>query len=471
VNELLDILRTQYLRLPASIKAVIGPVLSIAPLSVRFGRTYITIRGEISRSETDAQFVRQYQLSALRQLLRQASERSRHFSLIIKERFGLGFDPFNFTMSDLSSLPILTKTEIIDDPEGFLIAEADDYDIRSTSGSSGNPPARIFLDRGRSVREIAFLHHIWSRIDYRQGDGRAVLRDYGGNIPSARNTWRYDPALRELWLSPFHLTENVMDQYLQLLHDYKVRFIFSYPSALNILARHAIRRRWKPPRSLRGILAASETLFTDQRKRLIECFKVQVIAHYGMSERVAIAGEVAGNPDLYEFEPLYGVVELVDDEGKPVTTPGQRGRLISTGLFNKAMALIRYDTGDRATLVRAGKPENAFRLQVCDIRSRWNQEFVVGYDGQKIPIISLDQENHFGIFTEYQYAQSIPGKAVFRVVLCNGVTKAQVDATVSSLQEKVRGVVDFDLEVVSHIPVGSTGKRDVVLQQIPDSAD
>ncbi len=469
VSRLLDILRTQYLRLPPSFKAVIAPILSTVPLSLRFGRTYRKIRREISLSETDAKFVQQYQLTAVRKLLQQASQRSRHFSPLIKARFGSGFDPSTFTMDDLSSLPILTKTDIINDPEGFLIAEAGDYDTRSTSGSSGRPPAKIFLDRGRSVREIAFIHHIWSRIGYRLGDGRAILRDYGGN--TAKNSWQYDRALRELWLSPYHLTETIMDRYLQLLHDYKVRFILGYPSALSILARHAMRRQWKPPPSLRGVVAASETLFSYQRKLLNECFGVPVISYYGMTERIAIAGEIVGSPDVYEFEPLYGVVELIDDAGKPVTTPGQRGRLISTGLFNKAMALIRYDTGDRATLVRLSAPQNCFRLRVSDVRSRWNQEFVIGHEGQKIPVIALDTENHFGIFTEYQYVQSVPGKAVLRVVLCKGVAQERVDAAVNTLREKVLGIVDFNLEVVSHISAGSTGKRGFVLQQIPNSID
>ncbi len=459
-------MRTQYLRMPRPVKSLIAPVLNFVPHSIRFGKTYKKLREEIARSETDSQFVEQHQLEALRNLLRRTSERSRHFSSVIKSSFGSGFNPAIFSMKNLSSLPILTKAEIANDPEAFLIADAGDYDIRSTSGSSGRPPAQIYMDRGRSVREMAYLHHIWSRIGYQLGDGRAVIRDYGGFIASAENTWRYDPALRELWLSPFHLTESVMDQYLELLHRYQVRFIFAYSSSLYILGRHAARRQWKPPSSLRGLLPASETLFSYQRELLARCFGVPILSHYGMSERVAIAGEISQCAGTYEFEPLYGLVELVDEKGDAVRNPGKRGRLVSTGLFNKAMALIRYDTGDRATLVQSASRENKFRLRVSDIRSRWNQEFVVGYDGQKIPVIGLDRENYFGIFNEYQYVQSVPGKATLRVVPCMGATKAELHAVVSTFQDLVRGVVDIDLEIVSSIPVGLTGKRNFVQQQL-----
>jgi phenylacetate-CoA ligase len=463
-------MRTQYLQLPSSVKAAIAPALRIVPYSARFGRTYKKTREDIVRSETDTQFVQQYQLSALRQLVHRANNRSAHFSPLIRARLGSTFDPSTFTIDDLSALPILTKAEIIKEPASFLIADPGDYEVHSTSGSSGRPPAKIYLDRGRSVREMAFLHHIWTRIGYRLGDGRVVLRDYAGRAAGKKDTWRYDPALRELWISPFHLSESTIDQYLKLFHHYQVRFLYSCPSALSIVARHALRRRWKPPSSLRGVLSVSETLFSHQRQMIEKSFAVPVISHYGMAERVAIAGELVECPGAYEFEPLYGVVELVDDKGVPITVPGRRGRLVSTGLFNPAMALLRYDTGDRATLVRPALPENQFRMRASNIRSKWNQEFLIGYDGQQIPVISLDQENYFGIFHEYQYVQSLPGIAVFRVVPCDGVTRAQLDGTVNLVRERARGAIDLELEIVSHIPVGSTGKRNFVLQEIPGAS-
>src|SRR6185312_12459548 len=144
------------------------------------------------------------------------------------------------------------REEVAADPESLLVVERRTADMRQTSGSSGRPPLRIYLDRDRSVREMAFLHHIWSRVGYQLGDGRAILRDYSGNIPTAARKWRYDGALRELWLSPFDLREEVMDEYLALLHRFKVRWLYGVPSAINVLANHARRRHWRPPNCLKG---------------------------------------------------------------------------------------------------------------------------------------------------------------------------------------------------------------------------
>jgi phenylacetate-CoA ligase len=272
-------------------------------------------------------------------------------------------------------------------------------------------------------------------------------------------------------MSPFHMSEATMDDYLELFHKFRIRYLYGIPSAIAILAEHGLKRDWKAPNSLRGVMPASETLFDHQRKIMHECFGVPIMAHYGMSERVAFAGEVLGRPGTYEFEPLYGLAEVVNDAGEPISVPGQRGRLVSTGFCSRSMALIRYETGDRVTLVENAAHENYYRLRVCDIRSRWNQEFVIGRNGERISAINLDQENHFGFIKEYQYAQSVPGEVVMRIVPCNGVRREELEALMKPTRAHVEGIIDLKLEIVPSIPVGSTGKRAFVDQRIPSLND
>src|SRR6185369_6449174 len=91
----------------------------------------------------------------------------------------------SFDLSNLGCLPVIGRGGVAADPVSLLVVVRRAADLRQTSGSSGRPPLRIYLDRDRSVREMAFLHHIWSQVGYQLGDGRAILRDYGGNIPTA----------------------------------------------------------------------------------------------------------------------------------------------------------------------------------------------------------------------------------------------------------------------------------------------
>src|SRR5205823_15060808 len=143
-----------------------------------------------------------------------------------------------------------------------------------------------------------------------------------------------------------------------------------------------------------------------------------------------IAGELPEEPDIYELHPLYGFSELVDDAGHQIERIGVRGRIICTGFLNSAMALMRYDTGDRAELVRPATHENCYRLRVRGIRSRWNQEYIIGAHGEKISIINLDLENYFGVYSEYRYVQLTAGKVVLQVVPCRDVSEAAITQVV-----------------------------------------
>ena len=461
----LDAMRSNYFKLPPSIKALCRPLLMAIPVSARYGKTYWMIREHVARSETDAEFVRQYQRSALGQLLQSACSKSTFFSTPIRATFGMNFTPDDLNFSGLQSMPILTKAQVNEDPQAFCIGTAGEHDIDFTSGTSGQQPMKLFLECGRRVREIAFLHHIWSRVGYRLGDGRAVLRDYGTNYPTHGKTWRYDAPLRELWLSPFHLNEPTMDQHLALLHTFQVKYIWGLPSAISTLARHASTRNWKIPSSLRGVITASEALFPHQRQVIHDCFQVPISTYFGLSERIALAGEVPSQPNTFEFEPLYGIAELVDDFGRPITKIGQRGRLIATGLFNKAMALIRYDTGDRGTLVARATAENCYRLRVSNIRSRWNQDFVVGRNNERISVVDLYHDS--GFIADHQYVQSAPGFATIRVMPYSSATTADLERAITDIRRRVVGVLDLKMEVVDSIPSGRTGKRKCVIQNIP----
>jgi len=423
----MDQLRTMYIKSPRWVRQPVALFLSLLPPEWVYGATYHQTRAAIVRSEVDSEFVRAYQTTMLRRIVRLCIERSDFYRARFQDAFGRLPDPVSFTLEDLQRLPVLTKDEIRQTPERLLVVNLSRVDLVSTSGSSGTP-LRFYLDKDRSVKEWAFVNHIWGKIGYRPSHRRAVLR--GIYIPNVdARPWEYDPALRELRLSPFHLTPEIMDRYLRLIEEYHVHFIHGYPSAITILASHAVRVGWHTPAHLKGILPISETLFPYQRELIREAFgDLPIMPFYGLSEKVAIAGEVPGESDVYEFEPLYGITELVDEAGKPVILPGMRGRIVSTGLISIGMPLLRYDTGDMATLVQVPAPENCFRLRVRDIRSRWNQEFLVSKNGALISIAAINVHSPaYAYLREFQFYQDKPGYAVLKAVLMPGCQRQDIE--------------------------------------------
>lgn len=461
-----DNLRGVYAKSPRGVRASLSPLLSLLPVSLKYGSTYRQLTADIRRSETDADFVDEYRSRALTQLVHACWRANTHYRQQFQRTFGSKFDPATFSLDNLGELPILNKEEVRLDADKFLLDNRADVDVASTSGTSG-VPLKFYLDKNRSVKEWAFVHHIWRRLAYRPGMRIAVLR--GVSIDNVdKRPWEFDRALSELRLSPFHLTPPVMDEYLQLIKDYKVRFIWGYPSAIHILAKHALRTGWRTPANLMGIFAISETLYPHQKEIIHQAFvNIKVLTSYGLSEKSAIAGELPTESGTYEFEPLYGITELVDDLGAPISEPGQAGRLIGTGFISTAMPLLRYDTGDVAEFVRAAATENCYRLRLRRIRSRWAQEFIVGSGGALISIAAINIHSPvYAKVRSFQYFQDTPGFVKVRVVPVDGYGEEHIAPFVEEIQQKVGEGVKFSLELVSELNRNLRGKQRFIDQRL-----
>ena len=186
-----------------------------------------------------------------------------------------------------------------------------------------------------------------------------------------------------------------------------------------------------------------------------------------MSEKVAIAGVVDGTDEIYEFEPLYGIAELLDNDDQPVREVGRRGRIVSTGLLNWGMPLIRYDTEDEAQLVREAQEDNCWRLQVTGLRSRWLQEFVVGINGERISIAAINIHSvAYGAIREFQLFQEKPGVVEVRVVPMDEASVEALQVFLEEIQQKVGRSTTFNLRVVERISRNSRGKWKFVEQRV-----
>jgi phenylacetate-CoA ligase len=457
---LVDDLRGRYVHAPRWVQRAAGTVLSVVPAELLYGGTFRHLQVDIERSEWDAAFVEGRTRAQLAALF-DAARRTRFYG----DR--LAGVPAAPALADLESLPILTKDEVRHGVDDMLAVPRAEMDEVMTGGTSTGVALSFYLDRDRGVKEWAYLTHLWQRAGYRPGDRLAVL-GYRGVTHLAnpsQKPWAWEPGTRELRLSPFRMVSPVMDEYLALIARYRVAFFYGYPSAIAILARHARATGWTPPPTLRGVLIMSESIRPFQREAIAEGFgPIPVLSCYGLSEKVAIAGEIPGSPGEYEFEPLYGWAELLDGAGRTVTRPGEQGTLVGTGFVSMGMPLIRYDTGDLATAVAAPSPENRWRLRVRDIVSCYWQEYLVTREGGLITPIVLYPNNR--VAREFQFVQDEPGRAVLRIVPESGASAAEADDLLRKVNQRADGTVVVTLETVTDIPPTSRGKRVMVDQHL-----
>jgi phenylacetate-CoA ligase len=463
-----DIARGAYVRSPVAMRRSLAPLLAMVPTSLKYGRAYRHWRQTIARAAADDRFAHQSHLEALRALVGKAHRHSPFYRDLIEKAFGPGFDPAGFTPADLQRLPVLSKEIIAAAGDDMLAAPKARLDAAYTSGSNGEKPFAFYLDKDRSVREIAFVHQAWSRAGYREGDVKAVLR--GFRLPALHGqVHEWEPALRELRLSVFPMTIDDASLYLDLIDKQEIRFLYGYPSAIEVFCRHMCRLGRRPKLPFLGILPISEPLYGHQRRLFRTILgDVPIAPFYGLSEKALFAAEVPGAPDIYEFEPLYGVAELIGDDGQPVTEIGGEGRLVGTGFLSTGMPFIRYDSQDRARLVQPASESNGQRLRVAAIMPRRKPDFLIGSDGSRIVTIDFTPEDpvFFQGVAEYQFYQDTPGLCVIKYLASDDGSSNDIERIRTGLSERIEGKITFAVERVESLAAPGSGKRAFIDQRL-----
>lgn len=463
---LMDVARGAYVRSPTFVRRSLAPLVSLVPTKAKYGPTYRTWREKIERAKTDTVYANSEHLASLRALLQKAHAGSPFYRDLIDAAFGIGYDLSRVELADLERLPVLRKERLSAAGDDALAVSKSLVDRGDTSGSNGEKPFSFYTDKDRSPKEIAFVNDTWARCGFTETDAKVVLRGVGIDN-QGKILHQYDPAMRDLRVSAFPLLREHVEMYVDLIDKHQVQYVYGYPSAIEVMGRHMIEigRRTKLP--ILGIMPISEPLYPHQRRTIAAAFGSPKIAHfYGQSEKASFAEEV--EPDIYVFNPLYGLAELVDEDGVRITTPGVEGRLVSTGFLSTGMPFIRYDTEDRATLVELPSDANGQRLKVSNLTPRRKPGFLITAEGNRLVTVDFTPESprFFKGIDEYQFFQDTPGASTIRYIPSPDGTEQDALNIARDLEVRAQGRIKFSVQRVATLGSGRSGKRAFIDQRL-----
>ena len=366
----------------------------------------------------------------------------------------------------LENWPVLEKEALRRDPTAFV---ADDRDPRRmfhdhTSGTTGKS-LDVWLSR-ETVREWYALHEARTRAW--NGVSRphrwAIL---GGQLvaPVAQRRppfWVWNAALRQLYLSAYHISPATVPDYVAALRRYRVTYVLGYPSALFTLAREILTRGIDAPR-LRVALLNAEPLLEHQRECIADAFGCAVRETYGMSEIVAAASEC--DHGAMHLWPEAGVLEVLD--GTTPVRDGVTGDLVSTGLLNADMPLVRYRVGDRGARAPADIACSCGRtLPILSHVEGRSDDMLFTRDGRAVGRLDPVFKSRLPI-REAQIVQETLDRVRVRYVPDAGFTAADGDSVAARIRERM-GAIAVVLEPVDRIPRSANGKvRAVVCELAP----
>ena len=287
-----------------------------------------------------------------RRLREQVTHAARHSPFYRRALRGARVDPAKIrTLDDLRRLPFTTKDELKQDqlehpPWGSVLAVplADVVRVHLTSATTGRPLA--FLD---TAADWHGFYHSYARslhaFGVRRTDMVMAAFSYGPWI----GYWSGFHAAQDLGCLVYPVGGLSTEQRLDALLAYPITVLGCTPSYALFLAEAAARKGIDLARETRlritwhtGEPGAS---IPATRAKIEAAFGVRAYDLPGLTEIAAWGFECEARSGLTHVHEDYVYPEVLDEQDRPVK-PGERGELVFTSLYRKAMPLLRYRTRD-----------------------------------------------------------------------------------------------------------------------------
>jgi len=407
-----------------------------------------------------------FQLGELRKILRHAYDHTIYYHRLFDE-CGIDINRIN-KLSDIEKIPFLTRKlatkhhdELIADncKKGNLIDQ-------NTGGTTGQPLIFV-IDIDTHAKHYACHNYGMSLYGY------SPIRDKiatftGVKVPKKADRKRiygYRMTKKRLVMSSYDISDETISEYVDTLNKYMPDYLMGYPSIIFLFAKCLEKNNLNLNFQLKGILCNSEGLYRYQREFLSLFFKCKVYLDYGHQER-AVFAMPCEQSNWYHVVPLYGICEVIKEDGSIATNEGEIGEIVATGFVNYAFPFIRYKTGDIATIT----------TKKCSCGRNWKllssiegrvADYIITKDNTIIQFAPMLFGSHFKAYAniiEFQVCQDEIGKLRVRIVRGENYTKDDEIELTSGITSSIN--VDIVFEYVDTIDRTETGKHRYVVQKL-----
>lgn len=368
------------------------------------------------------------------------------------------------TLDDIKKFPILTKKDVLEAGNAIISNKYPKWLLHkaNTSGTTGSP-LMMQRDLFSIQNEHAFVRRQWEWAGLRFNDRVAYLKGMVIVKPGSKKKvlYGYDPFLKELHLSTYHLSEETAKDYIEAMKRYNVKALYGYPSSVYPVAKTCLD--YGIDFNLQAALLTSENLHKSHKETIARAFGCKVFDFYGIAERVCYIFTCDyGN---YHLIPEYGLTEYLPIQG----VDDGRVKIIATGFWNKTMPLIRYDTGD--IVIRSEKKCPCTREfpvietiigRECDM-IRTSTGKVLGPSIMTALVYVVCGASHF---VESQIIQDSMDHVVIEYVPAKNCTPKYLSELKAKLTEYFPDDLSFDMKEVAAVQRTQGGKIKAVVSHI-----
>lgn len=362
----------------------------------------------------------------------------------------------------IQSFPIIDKNLIRNNTDAFLSNQFSDKERipAITSGSTGTP-FKTYQHKDKKYRNTADTLYFASLAGYYLGNKLYYFKiwsEYNKKSTMLQKMQNIIP------IDVLNLRSKSKEVIHQLNSNHSPVSFLGYVSAFETLCKALEKENTlSPSLKVASIITMSEGLNEYTARMGSHFFKCPVLSRYSNIENGILAQQTLDCPDVFLINRASYYVEIIDLESNKVLPNGQLGRIVVTDLYNQAMPLIRYDTGDLG--VMDTKVINGVEQQVFTKIEGRKLDQIFNTKGELLSsyIVYKNMWNYTEI-EQYQFVQKDRNKYIFRISM-DGRFERESQLKAEFL-EYLGQDADFSIEYVKEIPLLDSGKRKKVVNEM-----
>lgn len=367
------------------------------------------------------------------------------------------------SLDDMHRLPCTTKADLKRRGREFASDQTFRFLTKKTTGGSTGVPVTILKTRDAMAWELAatWRGYSWAGIDI--GDRQGRFWGVPGSQKDRARARLIDFIAHRKRCSAFAFDELDMRRYTETLKSFRPTYFYGYVSMIEEYAKYFAKAREAPPFRLKCVITTSEVLMDNQRRLIEQVFGTRVFNEYGSGELGSVAHECEEGALHLSAENM--IVEVLDGDQR--CGPGEVGELVVTELNNLANPLIRYRTGDFASLApglcRCGRTlpviDNLYGRAYDTIRNSAGKLF---HGEFMMYIFEEAQRRNLGI-NAFQVIQENLRSFRVRIVRGDRYGKHTEDFITNRIREGFDLQAEVTFEQVSQIERAPSGKMRLVV--------
>lgn len=367
----------------------------------------------------------------------------------------------------LTNWPVINKNILRASGDSVLSKsyKKDELIAMSTSGSTGTP-FTCWQDRNKKKHVNAETLYYNGKIGFSIGRRIIYLRSVVSEVEKSK----LQQFAQNIYLLDCNdLSDKGIKEKLKFIVEYSRNggaMVMGYASTLTAFQKYFDKYGYDEVKEAKvyGVVSGSEMLYDVTRTSMEKAFKCKCVSRYANEEN-GFLGQDWDSNNVFLMNRANYYIEILKIDSDEVADDGEIGRIVVTDLYNYAMPMIRYDTGDvgaRIKIIHEGK-----------------ERFAIGSFGGRI--VDSVKDEHGNLISphaitnlmwkykevkQFQFIQKSKGK--YQLILNVNEDEINEYEMIQDYKNIFGDKSEFLITYCNNIPVLASGKRRYIVNESND---